>query len=89
VAAVNHVGVSYNADLKAIAEDIETRQRERFRRQTATQLEAEKQHREAFSRPLISNDLLTEEERNETRKKIATSGQLTWRMRGEWSPRRA
>jgi hypothetical protein len=45
--------------------------------------EIEHEHAEAFRRPLISDDLLTERERAETRKKIACCGQLHWRHKGD------
>lgn len=80
---MNKVGVSYNSDLKAIKQDNERRQLDRFRRQRISQVQAEKEHREAFSRPLISDSLLTSEERSATRTRVNNSGQRQWRMKGE------
>jgi hypothetical protein len=57
------------------------KQRRRFAREL--QVQAEKEHREAFSRPLISDALLTEEERQATRTRVNNSGQRGWRSKAE------
>jgi hypothetical protein len=57
------------------------KQRRRYAREM--QVQTEKEHREAFSRPLISDALLTEEDRQATRKRVLNSGQRQWRSKAE------